>query len=53
MERGLEEQVHLTVHITERDVAHCPVWNTLGVCVCGRCVCEMCVQLLSAPSVPL
>ena len=58
VERGLEEQVHLTVHITERDVAHCPVWNTLGVCVCVCvCVCErereVCVQLLSAPSVPL
>lgn len=23
VERGLEELVHLTVHITERDVAHC------------------------------
>lgn len=29
VERGLEKQVHLTVHITEWDVAHGPAWNTL------------------------
>lgn len=28
VECGLEELVHLTVHITERDVAHCPAWST-------------------------
>lgn len=33
VERGLEKLVHLAVHITEGDVAHCPLRHTLQVCV--------------------
>ncbi len=44
---GLEELVHLTVHITERDVAHCPVWSTLGVFVRVR-ACDVCSAALSS-----
>lgn len=34
VERRLKVLVHLSVHITERDVAHCLLQNTVCVCVC-------------------
>ncbi len=52
VECGLEELVHLTVHITERDVTHCPVSNALSVFGSVQ-VCVVCSATLSSecPSV--
>lgn len=48
VKRGLEELVHLTVHLTECDVAHCPECNALK-CVCaGVCPAKLSCVCLSA-----